>query len=393
MKRVESAPQLGNSTVRRDELKPGHEWVEDTDRKWCKLCARKFNVFRRRHHCRMCGDVFCDSCTTFVTIVVREENKNSVRICGACISSHKAKYSIRCGPSTSLQDTTLLERATKSVSVPSAAASIAVSAPGHRHHPRHLYAAQDAPRIRQRKSNSVHQISSSGLLVDDLLPSSPSTWRMFELVTASSFPETSPWSYAWPCPPTTTFESQRLGSVRDSLAKMMHRMPDNLCDLLCKGYDCPMSAVSVIDATTQHFVSRVGIAQDSLARHLSLCAHTICGLDPFVVLDLAADPRFHHHPLVTEANIRYYAAAPLVADDGMVVGTVCVMDTKPRKSCFDACLTSIARMAARHLKDTPRMTTDVTPRQVENILVNLLSKTNDIHNQLLRRPPLKTTST
>ncbi|ETW06141.1 hypothetical protein H310_03726 [Aphanomyces invadans] len=405
MKRVESAPQLSDSTVCRDDLKPGHEWIDDTDRKWCKLCARKFNVFRRRHHCRMCGDVFCDACTTFVMIVVREEHKNSVRICGTCISSHKAKYSYRAGPSSTMQESTPLERATKSVSVPkvpSAAASIAVSAPGQRHHPRRHYATEDSAQqtCRHRKSNSAHL---STLLDESTAAalSSTSTWHMYELLDSSSFPETYPWSYMWPHPPTPMFEAQRLDTIRSAWAKMTSgTMPDNLCDLLCKGYECPMAAVSVIDASTQHFLARAGIVHGSIARHLSLCAYTMCGLDPFVVLDLANDPRFRNHPLLTEASIRFYAGSPIVAGDGMVVGTVFVMDTKPRKTCFDTCLTSMARMAMRHLNEmrqaapnalpsiAQQHSTDVTPRQVENILHNLLSKTNDIQEQLLRRRPL-----
>ncbi|KAF0718242.1 Aste57867_1811 [Aphanomyces stellatus] len=388
MHRTVSAPQLMDTTVDRDELKPGHEWVKNSDRLWCKLCAKKFTLFLRKHHCRMCGDVFCSACTTFVTIVVRDEPKNSVRICGPCIAVHKTRYTSRRGPTTSLLESTPLARASKSVSVPSSSTSIAMSAPGHRMRPRH----EGTPLARHRKSNSGIQ--------DITLPKA-STWHMYDLVDARLYPETYPWEYKWPRPPTSAFESDRAAILRS--LNLDVRIPDNICDLLCKGYECPMAGVSFIDESTQYYKSRVGIVQDEMALHLSPCAYTICGRDPFVVLNLADDVRFKAHPLVTVAGVLFYAGAPLVTDGGIVIGTVFVMDTKPRKSCFDTCLTSMARMALHQIMDkqdaliasslsaSSRLgslhQTDVTPRQVESILVNLLSKTNDIQEQLRRPPP------
>jgi EAL domain-containing protein (putative c-di-GMP-specific phosphodiesterase class I) len=95
----------------------------------------------------------------------------------------------------------------------------------------------------------------------------------------------------------------------------------------------PMSAVSLVDAERQWFKARVGLKVAETSRNLAFCAHTV--MDPahlLVVNDATADERFASNPLVTgEPGIRFYAGAPLVAPDGSAVGSLCVIDSKPRE--------------------------------------------------------------
>jgi GAF domain-containing protein len=94
-----------------------------------------------------------------------------------------------------------------------------------------------------------------------------------------------------------------------------------------------MSAVSLVDAERQWFKARVGLRVAETTRDLAFCAHTI--MDPahlLVVNDATTDARFASNPLVTgDPGIRFYAGAPLVAPDGSAVGTLCVIDSKPRQ--------------------------------------------------------------
>ena len=48
-------------------------WVPDADATACLACAAKFTLFRRRHHCRGCGEVFCDDCTQHRKVIVAQD--------------------------------------------------------------------------------------------------------------------------------------------------------------------------------------------------------------------------------------------------------------------------------------------------------------------------------
>lgn len=37
-------------------------WMPDSVSKECYDCCEKFTTFRRRHHCRVCGQIFCSKC-------------------------------------------------------------------------------------------------------------------------------------------------------------------------------------------------------------------------------------------------------------------------------------------------------------------------------------------
>jgi GAF domain-containing protein len=110
-----------------------------------------------------------------------------------------------------------------------------------------------------------------------------------------------------------------------------------------------MSAVSLVDAERQWFKARVGLKVAETTRDLAFCAHTI--MDPthlLVVNDATTDERFAANPLVTgDPNIRFYAGASLVAPDGSAVGTLCVIDSKPRR--LSVAQLKVLRQLAAHV--------------------------------------------
>lgn len=71
-------------------IKPGNEekdhWVPDEAVTKCTACATDFGAFVRRHHCRNCGDIFCDKCTHGRIALTAEENAQPVRVCDRCLA-------------------------------------------------------------------------------------------------------------------------------------------------------------------------------------------------------------------------------------------------------------------------------------------------------------------
>lgn len=123
-----------------------------------------------------------------------------------------------------------------------------------------------------------------------------------------------------------------------------------LASLIC---EAPIALLSLVDSDRQWFKSKVGMTISETSRDVAFCAHAILAPGLFVVRDAAADKRFANNPLVkSEPRIRFYAGAPLVTPGQHAIGTLCVIDHKPRtlsKRQLDA-LRSLSRVAMSELE-------------------------------------------
>jgi len=121
----------------------------------------------------------------------------------------------------------------------------------------------------------------------------------------------------------------RMYQVLDTAAEKAY---DDLTMLAAAVCDAPISLVSFVDDTRQWFKARTGLTISETPREHAFCAEAICCDDTMIVADACKDPRFKNNPLVTGTpRIRFYAGAPLIVEGGFQLGTLCVIDHKPRK--------------------------------------------------------------
>ena len=106
---------------------------------------------------------------------------------------------------------------------------------------------------------------------------------------------------------------------------------DDLTELAALICGAPISLVSLVDEDRQWFKSKFGTSVSETSRDISFCAHALSGQGLLIVPNATRDRRFSSNPMVvSDPKIRFYAGAPLVTPDGYVLGTLCVLDTKPR---------------------------------------------------------------
>lgn len=147
---------------------------------------------------------------------------------------------------------------------------------------------------------------------------------------------------------------------------------DELVEMASRICEMPMSAITLIDTTKQWLKAKVGLDQDYGPREEAFCAHTILNDAMLIVTDATKDERFVANPLVTgKPDIRFYAGMPLINPEGFRLGSLCVLDTKPRV-----------------LTETQKYYLTVLARQVVKQMelhkkVNELERLNDANSKLI----------
>ena len=106
---------------------------------------------------------------------------------------------------------------------------------------------------------------------------------------------------------------------------------DRITRMAKRLFNVPISSISLIDENRQWFKSKVGLEATETPRDISFCGHTILNDETFIIEDASKDERFVANPLVAgEPFIKFYAGHPLKTRDGYNLGTLCILDLKPR---------------------------------------------------------------
>jgi PAS domain S-box-containing protein len=170
-------------------------------------------------------------------------------------------------------------------------------------------------------------------------------------------------------------ERERIAALR--AYGVLHTAPerdfDELVALAARICDTPTSLISLVAEDEQWFKARVGLDVCSTGRDVSFCDHAMRGDQVMVVPDATLDPRFADNALVTGApHIRFYAGAPLVTPEGHPLGSLCVIDSRPRPGGLtdlqEQTLTVLAHqvMAQMELRRTQSSRDDVHDLLVES---------------------------
>ncbi len=133
-----------------------------------------------------------------------------------------------------------------------------------------------------------------------------------------------------PTPENDALRIEKLKSylVLDTEAESQFDRLTGLAATICQ---CPIALVSLLDDSRQWFKSRIGLEACSTPRDISFCQFAIHQDTFFEIEDAHQDERFANNPLVTgDPFIRYYGGQPLITPDGFRIGTICVIDTRPK---------------------------------------------------------------
>ncbi|OQR95677.1 hypothetical protein THRCLA_22086 [Thraustotheca clavata] len=317
-----------NDVLSADQIKNNTEWVPDNERSRCNLCTRNFGSFRRKHHCRMCGEVVCNACLLRKWAEVQRGSRIEVKVCMTCILNN-AKNPPTQQPKGLGHANQGQAQSFRSTRIMSDKSTTRYSSRDDGTTPSHLQSPVGS------SAGDVHQYTERDVPTYD-------------------YPLDFSWGYPWPKPPVLPNEAERLQVLRsfNILDTPREDTFEIICDLASKAMNCPIAVVSLMDQDRQWFKANVGLAQSDIPRNVSFCAHTIVSKETMVVLDAKKDKRFAKNPLVTgAASIRFYAGSPIVTPSGHIIGTVFVFDTEPRNTCDITTLEKLSNVAMKHLED------------------------------------------
>jgi signal transduction histidine kinase len=140
----------------------------------------------------------------------------------------------------------------------------------------------------------------------------------------------------------------------------------------------PISLVTLIDEKEQWFKAGIHLPVSVISRDLAFCSHAINRpYEPFIIEDMRKDERFSNHPFVTgEPHVVFYTGIPLTNPDGYALGTLCVLDKKPK---------TLSENQIRSLQILARQVVQLLELRKANLLLKSLKETLESRNEELQQ--------
>lgn len=315
------------------------EWVSDGDRSNCSLCVQSFGMLKRRHHCRVCGEVVCASCTLFKVVKGKADGK--VRVCKACLSKSstsdptaQSSVELEADQVPAMMPTRGANPRVAPMSMPNLMNSSVCSTNSSI-----LSTGSDEPARSVDDLDSFNPCSvvlfkqsslpSASTLSTSSKGSSVSLNELDLLTSTSSF---SPRSVAdhqgnntseglGKLPHTTSYRSKSLRRVR-----YFNDDFEEICMLAMETLDCPMAGIRTEDfELVKYFEDH---QSPKLPRSLPTFRRIASRGKPCIVLDVSADKRISGDKKYS-AKFQFFVGIPLMIN-GEVVGDLCVADMYPR---------------------------------------------------------------
>jgi signal transduction histidine kinase len=175
-------------------------------------------------------------------------------------------------------------------------------------------------------------------------------------------------------------EKERLAALReyqilDTEAEKEFEELTLLASEICQ---TPISLVTLIDEQRQWFKAGANLPASEISRDIAFCSHAINHpFDPFIIPDMRADKRFADHPFVIgEPHVVFYTGIPLTNPDGYALGTLCVLDKKPKTLTGDQ---------IRSLQILARQVVQLLELRKANIMLKTLKEDLEGRNEELQQ--------
>ncbi|SHF18790.1 Two-component sensor histidine kinase, contains HisKA and HATPase domains [Kaistia soli DSM 19436] len=173
-------------------------------------------------------------------------------------------------------------------------------------------------------------------------------------------------------------EARRIAALHryDILDTPTEREFDEVVRVVSAICNAPISVINLIDEHRQWFKAEVGLGVRETPLPASICAHAILQDDFMLVPDTLDDIRFAGNPLVLGSpHLRFYAGALLKTPEGLPIGTICVLDTKPRG--LDANQQALLRLMASQIMKLIESRQLVIAEQAARLRAEQLAEENE----------------
>ncbi|KAL4152465.1 hypothetical protein PRNP1_009394 [Phytophthora ramorum] len=350
-----------NRRIRRNQLRDRRSWHFGDS---CSVCSGAFSMFTRRaHHCRICGATVCSKCSAIRKDTQRSKFAGSTRVCMACLNGDQNGAT---GSSSAYDTRSAVGRSSTSGGASSSRGSDSecFGSSAHVTLEEALAGFTIEPTLAASLPMSPSNTStSSGRSLNeedgDVCANTPFDYEL-------TFKKGNP----WPDAPLTPTEKERIKRIQTlNLSQdFANTTLRDLLDLARSTVNCPVAALSVVTASTSLFVTTIGLVGDQLPRDIGLDGHAIMSQEPLVVLDCRKDIRFAKNPVALTMHVQFFMGIPIfLKDTGVVVGAICIADTKARKKVKGSDLRALQLIASRIMEKMDAHNNEMTEKVTQGV--------------------------